>query len=262
MGETVAKKRPNWLAPALVAALAGACYYWLAGPLVKPKPETEVVLAAGKSADNLESAAEPAAVAEAAAAAVGANTGVATAAPLAAAPLANPVAMEYVAAYQQGQWDDIVRLTCWMQDRLGRLRSGAAGPEEIAGAVETLQARSRERSDEANQLREEGVEDQYVLAPGAKVEAVGMDSGRDDLERPAKDRTWARITYPDRPTALRDQDGLPIRWLVVGINVSEDGLVLKANVVGNLDIDVDSIQTHWVETSKETGHGAGNLSQM
>ena len=258
MGETDAKKRPNWLAPAIVAMLAGACYYWLAGPFVKPRPAREVVLAAGDSgggSESIDGGSSPAGV--------GDTRGLGAAAPLAmAAPLSNPVAMEYVAAYQQGRLDDIVRLTCWMQDRLGRLRSSSAGPEALAGAVEALETRSRERSDEGNQLREEGVEDQYVLAPGAAVEAVGMDSGRDDLERPAKDRTWLRITYPDRPAALRDKDGLPIRSLVAGINVSEDGLVLKAKVVGNLDIDVDSIQTHWSEPSKETGHGAGKLSQM
>ena len=257
MGETDVKKRPNWLAPALVALLAGACYYWLAGPLVQPRPEGEVVLAAGESgggAESIEGVSAPAGV--------GDTGGVAMAAPLAAAPLADPVALEYVAAYQQGRLDDIVRLTCWMQDRLGRLRSGSVGPEELAEAVEALEARSRDRSEEGNQLREEGVEDQYVFAAGAVVEAVGMDSGRDDLERPAKDRTWVRITYPARPAALRDEDGLPIRSLVAGINVSEEGLVLKANVVGNLDIAVDSIQTHWSEPSKETGHGAGKLSQM
>ena len=256
MGETDVKKRPNWLAPALVALLAGACYYWLAGPLVQPRPEGEVVLAAGESGGGAESI-----EGVSASAGVGDTGVVATVGPP-AAPLADPVALEYVAAYQQGRLDDIVRLTCWMQDRLGRLRSGSVGPEELAEAVEALEARSRDRSEEGNQLREEGVEDQYVFAAGAVVEAVGMDSGRDDLERPAKDRTWVRITYRARPAALRDEDGLPIRSLVAGINVSEEGLVLKANVVGNLDIAVDSIQTHWSEPSKETGHGAGKLSQM
>lgn len=247
MGETDLKKRPNWLAPALVAILAGACYYWLAGPFVRPQREQDVVLAAGKSGGSPKSIEE--------------NAGQAGEV-RPSGPLADPVAMEYVAAYQQGRLDDIVRLTCWMQDRLGRLRSNSAPPNEMADAMEALQARSRERSDDGNQLREEGVEDQYVLAPGAVVEPVGMDSGRHDLERPAKDRTWMRITFLDRPAALRDQDGLPIRSLVAGINVSEGGLVLKANVIGNLDIDIDSIQTDWSRTSKETGHDAGMLSQM
>ena len=239
MGSTNTKTRRNWLAPAVVALFAGVCYYWLAGPFVKPRSERDVVLAAKHPPEG--AAVEPQAA-----------PGVA----------ANPVALEYAAAYQEGRFDEVVRLTCWMQERVGRLRAASAAPEEIAGAVEALKARSRERSEDGNQLREEGVEDQYIFAPGAMVEAVGVDEGRDDVERPAKDRTWVRVTYPGRPAALRDPDGLPIRSLVVGINVSEDGLVLKAAVAGNLDIDWNSIQTGWIGTSKETDHGAGKLPAM
>jgi hypothetical protein len=234
----------NWLAPALVAVVAGSCYYWLAGPLIKPRPEREVVLAAQ------ETAVEPGL-----APGVAGETGPVE-------PAANPVALEYVAAYQQGRTDDIVRLTCWMQDRLGRLRSDLANPGDLARAMGALEARSRERTEDGNQLRDEGVEDQYVLAAGAVVKPIGVDQGRDDLERPARDRTWVRITYGHRPAALRDQDGLPIRSLVAGINVSEDGLVLKAGVIGNLDIDWDSLQTQWIGTGKERSHGAGKLSAM
>ena len=129
-------------------------------------------------------------------------------------------------------------------------------------SLASLRRRSSQRLAEGNRLRPEGIEDQYVFAGGVTVTPVGIDAGRDDLERPVKDRTWVRVTFPDRSTALRDEAGLPIRSLVAGINVSEDGFVLKANVVGNLEIDADSIQTFWRGVSKERGHGSGSLSQM
>lgn len=232
----------------LVAVLAGVCYYWLSGPFVPPKTEDKTVLAAPK-----DSAAGPADETNAQTPAL--DGLVAPAEP--AAPPANPVAMEYAAAYQESRWDDVIRLTCWMQDRLARLE-----PDQKTAAAQALRERSSERPFEGNQLREEGVEDKYVFAPGATVTPVGMDQGRQNLARPVNDRTWVRVTYPTRASAPRDKDGLPIRSLAAGINVSEDGLVLKANVIGNLDIDADSIQTYWSGISKEKRHGADKLPQM
>jgi len=244
----------SWVAPVLVAVLAGVCYYALSGPFVRPEKEAKTVLAAPNPANASPANASPAA--ETDVPAVVLDGPVAPAEP-ADAPLANPVALEYAAAYQQGRWDDVIRLTCWMQDRLAQ-----AGPQDRTAAATALRERSSDRPLEGNQLRKEGVEDRYVFAPGTTVEPIGMDQGRENLARPVKDRTWVRVSYAARASALRDEDGLPIRSLVVGINVSEDGLVLKANVVGNLDIDADSIQTYWSGISKEKRHGADKLPQM
>jgi hypothetical protein len=54
-----------------------------------------------------------------------------------------------------------------------------------------------------------------------------------------------RVTYPSRRGALRDGKGIPIRSITVGVNVSTEGLALKANVIGNLDIDWESISYDW-----------------
>ena len=163
----------------------------------------------------------------------------------------NPVALRYAAAFQQGAWDEIVDMTCWMRQRLMRvqLETGSAAARQEAHAA--LVKRVSDRKVEGNRLRPEGIEDQYVFAGDAKIEPAGLDGGHPSLEQPTKDRTWIRVTYCSRRTALRDDKGIPIRSIIAGINVSTGDLVLKANVIGNLDIDRRSISYDW-----ETAGGA------
>lgn len=154
-------------------------------------------------------------------------------------------AARYVAAMQAGRWDEVVDLTCWMQERLLRVNIQTENPETRAQARTELINRLRDRSVEQNQLRPEGVEDGYLLSPQARVTAVGTDKGRSDLERPVKSRTWYEVVYVERHRALRDPAGSPIHSLRVGVNVSTDGYVLKASVVGNLDVDWNSLRYDW-----------------
>ena len=158
-------------------------------------------------------------------------------------PVGN-VALRYATAVQQGNCHEIMRQTLWMNERLERVRleSGEEAVEEVRAQ---LCERIQNRSVESNVLRREGVEDQYVFAPGAKLEIVQLDDGAPDLERPVKERTWIRVTYPYRERALRDMDGAPIRALTVGVNVSRDGYVLKAGVIGNLEIDRTTLSYNW-----------------
>ena len=157
----------------------------------------------------------------------------------------NPAAVRYAAAFQQDAWDDIVTMTCWMQQRLVRVQieTGSTAARDEARA--RLRERISDRRVEGNLLRPEGVEDQYVFVSGATVEPIGFDPGRTGLEQPTKDRTWMRVTYPSRRGALRDDKGIPIRSITVGVDVSTEGLALKANVIGNLDIDWESISYDW-----------------
>lgn len=89
------------------------------------------------------------------------------------------------------------------------------------------------------------MEDPYVFSPGAKIDYDTIDAGRDDLDGKVARRTWLVVTYPSKDKALLDSDGVPIHSLRVGINVSTDGYVLKGNVIGNLDIDWESIMYDW-----------------
>jgi len=158
-------------------------------------------------------------------------------------PDAGP-AVRYALAFQEGDWDYIIEHTLWIQERLRyeRARTGEAAGSEAARL--TISRELGDRSEPGNRLRDTGVEDQYVFRPGAAIEVAARDAGRDDLERPAADRTWLRVRFPTATNALYDASGLAIRAVTVGVNVSSEGYILKANVDGNLDVDWDSI-VYW-----------------
>lgn len=154
------------------------------------------------------------------------------------------VAWQYAMAYRDGDWERVLALTLWIRDRLDFVQQ-TEGAASIAVEKDRLIADLGTRTVADNRLTDEGVEDQYVFSPGAEIEYESVDAGREGLDAPAARRTWLRVTYPLREKALLDGDGLPVRSLRVGINVSHDGFVLKGNVIGNLDIDWESIMYDW-----------------
>lgn len=155
------------------------------------------------------------------------------------------VAWRYALAVRENNCAEVVRMTLWMNERLDRVRAAHGNSEELEEARKTLCRQITRRAVEGNQLTPEGVEDQYVFAPGVQLELVGTDEGAEGLKRPVAERSWIRVTYPNRRRALRDHEGQPIRSIEVGVNVSQDGYVLKAGFIGNLDVDRDSIQYSW-----------------
>jgi hypothetical protein len=156
----------------------------------------------------------------------------------------NSPALLYARAIQSGDWDAVIDRTYWMQERLRRVQLESGTAEMVAAAREALRNRVSERNVSENRLRQEGVEDQYVFAPEAALELVGVDAGRKDLGPAAAQRVWLRVLYPSRGQALRDVQNVPIRALKVGVNVTADGIILKAGIAGNLEIDRDSIE-YW-----------------
>ena len=155
------------------------------------------------------------------------------------------VAWRYALAVRDSNCSEIIRMTLWMNERLDRVRAGHGDSEELEAARQALCRQITHRTIEGNQLTAEGVEDQYFFAPGVALELVGIDEGAASLKRPVAERSWIRVTYPHRRRALRDEGGRPIRSIVVGVNVSEDGYILKAGVIGNLDVDRESIRYSW-----------------
>ena len=153
-------------------------------------------------------------------------------------------AWQYAAACRDGNWARVVDLTFWMRDRLAFVLA-SGGADAVPAERDRLMADLGTRAVTDNRLAEEGVEDPYVFSPGADIAYDSIDSGREGLEGHVARRTWLRVTYPAREKALLDRDGVPIRSLRVGINVSTDGYVLKGNVIGNLDIDGESIMYDW-----------------
>ena len=162
---------------------------------------------------------------------------------------AKGAAMRYVRALQDGNCDEAIALTLWMNDRIELSR--LTHPEHVFDVRKELCRSLTDRRIEGNRLAEEGMEDQYVLPPGSRVTLVSVDEGRDDLERPVASRAWVGVIYSRKDRAPLDLDGLPIRSLLAGISTTSDSYVLKAAVVGNLEIDYESIGTDWTVTLGE-----------
>lgn len=179
------------------------------------------------------------------------------ASPAAATPPAQAnsgLAMRYAQAVQDGNCEEILQMTGWMVDRMRRVALESSDPAVIEATRDRLCETIQTRAVEGNALRLEGIEDQYVFAPGATLEVVGRDDGRTDLPGPVAYRTWIQITYPNSRTAplVQDPEGdalaKPVRSWNVGVNISRtDNTVMKAGVIGNLDIDFSSFSFDWPE---------------
>lgn len=146
-------------------------------------------------------------------------------------------ALRYADAIKNGRCEDVAGMTWWLQERLRN--SGASAPD--TDFCEEM----KRRTPESNQITDGGIKDQYLFVPGVEIVAVKVDTGRKDLARSVAQRTWLRVQYPMKSQALRDEAGIPIRSLRVGVNMTADGYVLKAGVLGNLDIEWESLNYSW-----------------
>lgn len=162
------------------------------------------------------------------------------------------VAMRYAKAFQEGDCNTVIELTEWMRERLERVRLATDDPQDLEAARQELRRRILDRPAEGNQVREEGLEDSLIFRPGATLVPVRTDDGRTDLERPVQGRAWIRVTYAKAEEAPLGLDGLPVRSMEVGLNVSVRGTILKTSVIGNAEIDFDTIVSTWPAGQGET----------
>ena len=154
-------------------------------------------------------------------------------------------ALDYAQAVQTNDVETILASIHWVRERLAYMDMVMGDPSAREEARARLGETLVDRAPEGNALAAEGVEDQYVFRPGAHIEVVAADEGREGLEQPVARRVWLRVTYPSPTAALRDNAGNPIHALNVGVNISREGGVLKSNVLGNLDIDFNSVSVAW-----------------
>ncbi len=152
--------------------------------------------------------------------------------------------LRYIQAVQGGEWDTVVGMTQWMQERLAQTIE-EAGDTAKATTMQDLQEQLSLDQASPAQLQVQGVEDVGVLRESAKVEYLMSDGGLQDLALEVKRRDWFRVTYPVRSQALLDDKGLPLRAVTVGVNISADDLILKSNVIGNLEIDLGTLSANW-----------------
>jgi hypothetical protein len=152
-------------------------------------------------------------------------------------------AMQYARALQQGNCDQAIAMTLWMQERIKQVQ--LQEQERVADIREELCASLTDRRLEGNRFSEEGMEDHYVFAPGTTLTLVNVEPGPQDLERPAASRAWIRVEYPRKDRAPLSSEGEPIRSLVAKVSTTADAFVLKAAVIGNTEIDSELINTGW-----------------
>ncbi|MDZ4861105.1 MAG: hypothetical protein SGI88_19205 [Candidatus Hydrogenedentes bacterium] len=159
-------------------------------------------------------------------------------------------AVLYANAYQEGNCDEIIRLTAWMSDRLRRVAIESSDPATLQRERKELCAKILWRPYEDNVLRAEGIDDQFIFPAGCTIAVESKDGGRSDLGNTVRERVWLRVTYPRRDTAPLAQDTgaelKPVRAWTVGVNVGREvGVVLKASVRGNLEIKDASALFDW-----------------
>ena len=155
------------------------------------------------------------------------------------------VAGQYVRAFQENNCEELIRLTWWMNERL---RYAADQGEDASRAREELCANVLHRKVEEGQITAEGVRDKYIFTPGAKVTPISRDQGLEDLAKPTAYRVWYAVEYTDASRALLGEDGRAVQRLHVGINVSQDGYVLKSDVLGTAELNRELI-AYWPEDS-------------
>lgn len=155
------------------------------------------------------------------------------------------LAQRYAESVRDGDCGRVIEMTLWMQERLRLERALNPDAGHDAEVRSALCKSIRERSPEGNQFSNEGIDDKYVFGQGAEFEVLGIDEGRNDLKVAVRERIWIEATYSNPARAPKDHFGSPIRSMIIGVNFSGDGDVLKAGVLGNVDIDIDSFSYDW-----------------
>lgn len=155
-------------------------------------------------------------------------------------------AQDYVQAVQRRDCEQVIGMTEWMQDRLEYVRERATDPAAAEqGAREELCESIRRVPPGRDELTDGGADDAALFSPLGEVDLVSVDPGRDDLETPSAGRVWLRVRYPTPNDALRSEDGRRVKTVRVGVTFSPEGRVVKAGVVGNAELDIESEPVYW-----------------
>mgnify|MGYP001299663685 CR=1 FL=1 len=159
--------------------------------------------------------------------------------------------MAYVKAYQEGKWEDIIEQTLWIQERLKYISKASNNDEEkILKEKQEIEKRIQSRDINKNYLTKEGVEDQYIFIPEAKVSIIGIDNKGPFTDKRIKEIVWLSVEYPKPSKALRNEKQIPIKSMVCTISINNEGKIIKSSIIGNVKIDYSSIKL-WYSTKGE-----------
>lgn len=151
----------------------------------------------------------------------------------------------YFTAYQTKNCSEIAQCTDWMIARLQKINDRYSDEAKINEARANLCKEVLVRIPGEERLQLLGLKDHYLIPQASNYKVVGADPGRTDLAKTVKERVWVRIEYSNKATAPKNEEGEPIKQLRAGVNISTDHRVLKGAVIGNWEIDTNSILTRW-----------------
>lgn len=151
-------------------------------------------------------------------------------------------AVQYALAVQEGHCERVMDMTQWIRERIAYVQTTQGNSGAVDEVRDAICAEMQDRPVEQSVLTREGIEDRFAFPPGASLRVVRRDSGRNDLDDAVGHRTWLEVVYPVERYAPRTEHGAFVRSMVVGVNVSPEGMVVKAGVVGNLDVDPASVR--------------------
>ncbi len=163
----------------------------------------------------------------------------------------NHPAMVYIKAYQEGKWETIVEQTLWIQERLKHIsKSNNTNPQILDREKRDIINRISVRDINKNYITKEGVEDQYIFSPEAKINIIGIDNKGPFIDKRIKEMVWIQVEYPQPSKALRNEKQIPIKSLVCALAINSEGKIVKSSIIGNAKIDFSSIKI-WYSTKGE-----------
>ncbi|GEM_PF-2848655 len=159
--------------------------------------------------------------------------------------------MLYVRAYQEGKWDEIVEQTQWIQERIKFIsNNGDNKQEKIINEKKEIIKKIQDRNINKNYLTKEGVDDQYIFLPEAKINIIGIDDKGPFIDKRIKETVFLNVEYTKPSKALRNEQQIPIKFLVCSLSVNSEGKIVKSSIIGNAKIEYSSIKL-WYLTKGE-----------
>jgi len=166
----------------------------------------------------------------------------------------------YVKAVVRGEFADVFFRTAWMQARVDYLRDTLGETEGDRAADEFFRQQQLEflaLDDTPVALGTDGVEDRILFGRALGCELLHReDNVKQPAIRPGEPLSEYRykLTYPNASLTPSLPSGLKVKELEVSLFTTARDKVVKANVVGNAVIHVDTIKYYFSKPSENSGN--------
>jgi hypothetical protein len=147
----------------------------------------------------------------------------------------------YIKAIQERDCEYIVRVTWWMQERLRNELANGASQTELESTQQEMCNSLFQPEKSEYFLSLEGLVDGALFPQGVEWKILGADAGIKTLSKPVLERIWVELTYSGVPNGPKTSQGVPLKSIIAGINISKDEYVLKGDIRGNWNIDQESL---------------------